>query len=100
MSAKPEYPEYLFEELPPDPPKKKAPARTVNADAGNMNQKQSKVISPNPPTQVESPQTDTNKSESEGGGLQVNPAKILKLLGVDAVLLPIRRGTKRPSRKE
>jgi hypothetical protein len=38
MSPKPNQPEFHFEELPPDPPKKKAPARTVNADTGNGKQ--------------------------------------------------------------
>jgi|GEM_PF-1805949 len=44
MRAESDFPEFLFEDLPPDPPKKKAPARTVNADTGNMNQTCKKPI--------------------------------------------------------
>ena len=46
MKAEPDFPEFLFKDLPPDPPKKKAPARTVNADTGNRNQTCEKEIAP------------------------------------------------------
>jgi hypothetical protein len=46
MRAEPDFPEFLFKDLPPDPPKKKAPARTVNADTGNRNQTCEKEIAP------------------------------------------------------
>jgi hypothetical protein len=39
MTEHPCQTEFSFVEAPPDPPKKKAPARTVNADAGNGIQK-------------------------------------------------------------
>lgn len=46
MNADPDFPEFLFDDLPPDPPKKKAPARTVNADTGNVNQTCNEKIAP------------------------------------------------------
>lgn len=51
MSAEPYFPEllYLFENLSPDPLKKKAPARTVNADAGQRNQNCKDGVAPEGP---------------------------------------------------
>lgn len=44
MSEQPRQSEFPFEEPPPGPPQKKAPARTVNADAGSQNQKRKKKL--------------------------------------------------------
>jgi hypothetical protein len=92
--------EFPFEEPPPDPPKKKAPARTVNADAGNGSQKQQETKSRTQPSQGKSPRKGADGAKGGREGLRVNPAEILMRLGVNAVLLPIKRRTKYPNRKE
>jgi hypothetical protein len=98
MRGKSDYPEFLFPDYPPDPPKKKAPARKVNADAGNGNQKHAKATRRRSSAQAESPRIGRDKGETVRQA-RMNPAEVLKRLEVDAVLLPIRRGTKRPNRK-
>ena len=99
MSAEHDNSEFLFEDFPPDPPKKKAPARTVNADAGCRNQSTEETTSQEALPQVERQQLDQNSPNILGGAKRENHAEILKRLEVDAVLLPIKRGTKRPNRK-
>lgn len=49
MRGKSGHPEFLFPDLEPDPPKKKAPARTVNADAGTGGQECNGTLPPQSP---------------------------------------------------